>query len=304
LKSFRVASVAALTSLRLIADVSYDESSGTSIGRYDPSSFQSSGQMTTFDDPSYIPAHFEPARTQDKKVYIKGNKLARVGSLHSEIYDLDTGTVQRLDRVKRWYSTTTFAEAQREIDRSCAYEKGIEIAVETTGSITNISGEAATEYRISALVGKDRATRAIAHATYWIVSRLPSAEAASFRDRCVQKYPDYAGVCSLTESRGFGVLAKSAETLPGYPITKVVDARSSVPGLATLDPPVVSADRPGDPLSHERPDPAVPIEADPHLVMRRLRRAEAGMSNFVDGPVEDSKFSIPDGYKKKKALKH
>jgi hypothetical protein len=246
----------------------------------------------TLDDPDYRPLPFDPDQAQEFKVFIKGNKLARIGPLYSEVYDLDRGVVEYWDGDKRRYSSKPFAEKQREIDHSTAYDKHVHLAIEPTGNTEQVGNERADEFRITAFIGKEQSARPIARALYLIVARLPSQEAESFRDRCLKIYPEYAGVCSLAQSKGFGVIAKDAELLPGYPVVKVMDAQTVISGPAGPDSWMADASGRSDPRPGEEAGGPFPRQTSTFPSFTRLRRAEAKITNFVEGPIDDSIFDI------------
>src|SRR6478609_5711040 len=52
---------------------------------------------------------------QRYEVYVKGNKMARLGGMISTIYDLDAGTVTTINNTKQTYTTMTFDEMREQI---------------------------------------------------------------------------------------------------------------------------------------------------------------------------------------------
>jgi hypothetical protein len=224
----RIVLLAGLSISCVLADVIYDQSFGSSVGRYDvePSLLQvPSPPPTVFDSPLYSPAPFDPANTQVFKVYVKSNKMARIGSLTSTIYDLDAGTVTAIDHEKCTYVVTGLAAMQRHIDKSRNGNAGVNIQIADTGRTMNIDGETATEYLITARTGSTEESEAVAHAVYWNVQKLQSEELAAFLKRCLNKYGrKYPALCSLTESTGFGTVGRVAAGLDGSEDHGIEDA--------------------------------------------------------------------------------
>lgn len=152
-----------------------------------------------------------------------------------------------------------------------------------------------------AMNGSGEDSPAIAHAVYWTIRELPSEELAAFQKRCLDKYGrQYPAVCSLSESNGFGILAKSTAGLEGYPVLKIVESRMSVPGPSgenTSAAEIYPADRsnPGDMHADTRL-----WRHGPPASFARIVRTEVRISNFIEAPVDDSHFAIPKGYKQKK----
>jgi hypothetical protein len=301
----RIGLLTTFTAACLLADVTYDESYGSTVGRYDvePSPLLAPGvPPTVFDSPFYAPAPFDPANTQNFRVYVKGNRIARVGSLISTIYDLDTGTVTAIDHEKHRYAVLSFAAMERRIEKGRGPRAGGKIETTDTGRTMNIQGETAVEYALTVWNGSGEDSPAIAHAVYWTVQKLPSEELAAFQKRCRDKYGrQYPAICSLTESNGFGILAKDTAGLEGYPVLKIVESRMTVPspsGENTSPAEIYPADRssPTNMRTETRP-----WRSGPPPSFARILRTEIRISNFVDGPVDESKFAIPKGYKQKKS---
>ncbi len=50
---------------------------------------------------------------QTYTVYIKGNKMARIGTVNSSITDLDAATITNINNTKKTYYVTTFEEMKQ-----------------------------------------------------------------------------------------------------------------------------------------------------------------------------------------------
>jgi len=59
----------------------------------------------------------EAFEDQHYDVYVKGNKMARLGGVISTIYDLDAGTITTINNTKQTYTTMTFDEMREQIER-------------------------------------------------------------------------------------------------------------------------------------------------------------------------------------------
>lgn len=302
MKTLSIGLVLALTAACALADVTYDESYGSTIGRYDiePSPLlDTTAPPTVFDSPFYSPAPFDAANTQHFRVYAKDNKMARVSSLISTIYDLDTGTVILIDHEKARYAVLSFATMEHRTEKGSGPTAAGKIDAADTGRTMQIDGEAATEHLVTLWNGSSEDSPAVAHAIYWTVRKLPE-ELAAFHKRCLTKYGyRYPALCSLTESSGFGILAKGTAGLEGYPVLKIVESRMTVPGPLgenTSPAEIYPADRSDSTNLH--PDTRA-WRGAPRSSFARILRTEVRISNFVVGPVDDSHFAIPKNYKRK-----
>lgn len=56
-------------------------------------------------------------------VSIRGNRMVRADKLHTEIIDLDAGTVTTIDHTKRQYTTMTFEQMRQQMDAAIAKAK-------------------------------------------------------------------------------------------------------------------------------------------------------------------------------------
>lgn len=288
----------------VLAGVTYDEDFGSSVGQYDiePPPLGVTGmQPSDFDSPFYSAAPFDLANTQHFTVYVKGDKLARIGTTVSTIYDLGTGTVTVIDYGKSGYSVLSFAAMQRRIEKGRGPTRGSNIQVTDTGRTMKIAGQTACEYLITVSKGSGEDVQAVAHATYWDIQSLPWEELAAFHAKCAGKYGrQYPAVCSLTESTGFGMLSKGVSGLEGYPVVKIVESRMSVPppyGGSTSPAEIYPADRSSAENSRTA---GHQWRGDQAPSFARIVRTETRISNFREGPVDDSHFAIPKGYKGKK----
>jgi hypothetical protein len=281
----QVGLLAALGASCIWADVTYDEDFGSSIGGLDiePAPLRVPPlQPSVFDGSSYSPGPFDPANTLSFKIYVKGNKMARVGVPTSSIYDLDAGTVTILDHEKRTYTITTFAAMERRIDKA---QRGYNVDVSDTGNTMDIDGQTADEYAITVRTAPGEDAPAVAHSVYWSLQKPPSQELAAFQKRCLDKYgARYPAICSLTESNGFGLVARNTAALDGYPVIKIIESRMILPSGLGMNP------SPADIRTSDRT-----LERAPTYY--RIVRTETRISNFVEGPVDDAKFAIPKHYK-------
>ena len=266
----------------LAADVTFEETFLSAFDRTDllPPLFNYPDPGNSpFDNPNYEAAPFDPNRAATFRVYIKGAKLARVGLLSAVIYDLDSGSVTNIDKNKRTFTVLTFAQMQRQIDKGPRCGNDCQLFVEDTGRTADINGVEANEYRISAAVGQGESAIFLAHATYWTVPRLASAALSNFAKVCNDKFaPQYADVCALTLSNGFGIVSEAEKELHGYVVARIVETRSRAASLPRGD------------AQHE------PWDVQTGPTVAQVRRTETRMANVTEGPVSDSVFAIPRGY--------
>jgi hypothetical protein len=224
---------------------------------------------------------------QTYTVYVRGNKMARIGAINSMIYDLDAGTITTINSEKQTYTVLTFDEmrqrmdeAQRRMNRGQGGDLNFDVKVEKTGQTRNIEGQDASEILITMtaksagsngqMVVKDHA---------WLVPPTPATlEIQDFYKRLSAKYAyAMAGfVPSLGAANGgLSAAMKEAFQQCGYPV------------LSDMDVSGVSSPMANNPMmGRGNSDPNVPFI-----------QMESSSSNFAQGAVDDSKFTVPAGYK-------
>jgi len=279
--------LAGLTAGALFADVTYNETmkytGGTMLDMvHRMASMPMLGRMaggnlkTAFQDQNY-------------SIYIKGSKMARLGGSFSTIYDLDAGTITTINNEKQTYTVQTFDELRQQMEkmqermnRGQAPKLDFDIKLENTGEKRQINGQTATETVITMTAKSASASgQMVVKVHAWLVP--PDAamhEAVDYSKRLAEKFQyAFAGFSPAMGGAGAGINAamKEAMNQNGYPVLTDVE----VSGVSSPMAGMMGGGNNNDPNA-----PALQMETQ--------------SSNFSTGGVDDSKFSIPAGYKQQK----
>jgi hypothetical protein len=230
---------------------------------------------------------------QTFKIYVKGNKMARVGPDTGMIFDLDAGTLTTLDNQKQTYSTVTFDEINQRMqemkDRmSKSGSQPVDIQfdskVEQTGKTKNIDGQSAKEYLMT-LTAQGQQGGMKVNSDLWAIPSIPGLEELrSFQKKVATKLTYISGGINPmlgSASSGLNQLTKEMLKLEGFPVSQEV----TVTGVQTPMSPMAAMRNGG----HNESDPNAPF-----LVMNMES------NSFSDASVSDSVFQIPAGYKEQK----
>lgn len=220
---------------------------------------------------------------QHSTIYIKGSKMARVSDASSTIIDLDAGTITNVQNDRHTYSVRTFDQMQQIMDRGQhgqpASDIKFDIKVQPTGNTKSIDGQTATETLATLTATSPDANGAtmVVHSDYWTVPDEPGAsDIREFYRKLSAKYQGIMGGNPIMGAASKGISAAMQESMKtgGHP----VQTKTEISGVSS---PMTAMGRSGG-----GGDPNAPF-----IVM------ESQYSNFSSSPVDDSKFSIPDGYK-------
>ena len=220
---------------------------------------------------------------QNSTVYIKGSKMARLGQNSSSIVDLDAGTITAIQNEKRTYSVMTFDQMQQAMSRAQhgqpAGDMKFDIKVQPTSNTKVIDGQTATETLTTLTATSPDANGAtmVVNADYWMVPDEPGAnDIREFHRKLAAKYQGMLEGNPMMGAASKGISAAMLESMKsgGYP----VQMKTTISGVSSPMGRMGGGSGGGDPNA-------------PFLIM------ESQYSNFSSGSVDDSKFSIPDGYK-------
>jgi hypothetical protein len=221
------------------------------------------------------------------EVYVKGNKMARLGGMFSTIYDLDAGTVTTINNTKQSYNTMTFDEMREQMEKmqqrmnknkSGGGELQFDVKVDKTGETRTINGATATETVITMTAKQESASGQMVVKTHlWLVPQSAATrEVTDFSRKLGEKFAyAYGGGSPMMgpASGGLAAAMKEAFKQDGYPVENDIE----VSGVAMAGPMGGGG------------DPSAPFMM---MVMQS--------SNFATGAVDDAKFSVPAGYKEEK----
>jgi hypothetical protein len=218
-------------------------------------------------------------------IYVKGAKMARLGGVFSSIYDLDAGTITTINNEKKTYTVQTFEELRQQMERMQErMNRGqtpsvdFDMKVENTGQKRDINGQNATETVLTMTAKASGANgQMVVKVHTWLVPPDPAMhEAVDYSKRLAEKFQyAFAGFSPALGGASTGINAAMKEAMKqnGYPVLTGVE----VSGVSSPMAGVMGRDN-GDPSA-----PAIQMETQ--------------NSNFAAGGVDDSKFSIPAGYK-------
>ena len=202
-----------------------------------------------------------------ESIYVKGNRMARLGPDNSEIIDLDKETVTHVDHQKKQYYTITFQqmkeqleEAQREAakhpqqqsspkpDNADTTKMKFDVAVRNTGAEKEFSGLGTNEAILTiTMQATDQQTGQSGNLAMtndlWLTPEIPGyQEVREFQLRYARKLGEIYGsaISNMTASlqaqmkpgqtQGLGEMAKEVSKLKGVPIYTVMRMGSTTDG--------------------------------------------------------------------------
>jgi hypothetical protein len=228
---------------------------------------------------------------QNYEVYVKGNKLARIGPRISTIYDLDAGTQTMVNHDKQSYTVQTFEEMRERLQQMQErMNKGgadidFDVKVQKTSQTQQIDGETAKETIIlmTAKQANDQGQMVVTVHAWLVPMNALRREAQDFQKRLAEKLTSgMSGFSPMMGAAGAGISAAMREMSrldEGYPAVTEV----AVTGLSSV----------GGPMGAMSGGGAI----DPKTA---LIDTETSNHQFAKGVADDSKFSVPPGYKEEK----
>ena len=227
---------------------------------------------------------------QNYTIYIKGPKMARLGGPFSTIYDLDAGTITTINNEKRTYAVQTFDELRQQMEkmqermnRGKAPDLEFDVKAENMSQKREINGQTATETVITMTAKSSSAAgQMVVKVHAWLAP--PDAgmhEAEDYSRRLAEKFQyAFSSFSPALGGAGTGINAAMKEAMKqnGYPIVTDVE----VSGVSSPMAGMMGRDE----NNSDANAPAIQMETQ--------------TSNFATGAVDDSKFSVPAGYKQEK----
>jgi hypothetical protein len=229
---------------------------------------------------------------QTYKVFLKGNKMARVSASTSMIFDLDAGTLTTVDTEKKSYATASFddinrrmQEMQQRLAKNGSQPSEIRFTskVEPTGKTRTIDGKDAKEYLMTITAAGQQAGMRVKSDLWAVPSVEGMEELRSFERKMAAKLANMNGFNPMmgNASSGLNELNKETLKIDGFPVTQEV----AISGVESPMSPMMAMRNGGQ----ENKDPNAPF-----LIMNMESKS------FSGGPVSDSVFEIPAGYKEQK----
>jgi hypothetical protein len=281
-RGLRVGLISGLTISGLMADVTYQQTTKFLGGSL-------VDMMKKMASMPMIGSRMKTAfQDQDRTVYVKGNKMASIGTATSTLFDLDAGTITNINNERQTYSTETFEEMraqmeqmQQRMNKQSGGDIQFDTKVEKTGQTRMLEGQTANETVLTMTAKQATAAgQMVVKLHEWLVPPTPaSREVAEFYHRFGEKAAFAMGGVSSPmlgqAAKGLAAAMKESFQQDGYPALTVTEVSG------------VSA--PMGPMAQENADPNAP-----------MIQTETATSHIVTGPVDDAKFSIPAGYKEEK----
>ena len=222
------------------------------------------------------------------KVYLKGNKLARIGEDSSTIVDLDAGTITNIDNEHHSYTAMSFDDMNRQMQemrekmnkRGGAPDVKFNAKVDATGNTREIDGKTAKEYILTMTAEGQQGAGMSVRSDMWTIPSGPGTdELRDFHKRLSEKlnYAFGTGMNPMmgNASQGLSELQKETTKLEGYPVVQ----ETAVSGVQSP-----MAERSGGGDSNA-----------PFITMKTQS------ANFSTGSVDEGVFQIPSNYKERKA---
>jgi hypothetical protein len=243
------------------------------------------------------------APTTSYRILLQGDRLVRIGKDETAIFDLKAHTVTIVHPKAHTYSVETMDEARERLQvtlkrwSSSPLTSGTYTTeVQKTGQTRQVQDQTAEEYRIVALGPSPGRRRVAASSIYWMAPKNPAEKLAVFELRwsreCGLPFP---GMPPTEDDSVFGAMARAASKLPGYPILYVV-----------VDRPLPGAERTArrevlDVAPSRVPQTPGAFDEMAAGTLLQMHVTETAFSNFAVADVEESEFTVPAGFKKKKA---
>ena len=214
-------------------------------------------------------------------VYVKGNKMARIGTNTSTITDLDAGTITNINNLRKTYTVISFDEMKQMQGRMRGGDTNVDfnVKVDKTGKTKEIDGQTATEYVIS-MTAKDSGSEGgmKINSHVWLIPSEPGAvEVRAFYKKMATQNKSAlgggGGPMMSGASQGLAAAAAQLAAMDGV----AVETHMEMSGISM----------PMGPMAQGAGDPNAPA-----LIMATQN------SSYATGAVDDSKFAIPAGYKK------
>jgi hypothetical protein len=218
-------------------------------------------------------------------VYLKGNKMARIGPLTSTITDLDAGTMTNINNTKKTYTVTTFeelkqnaAEMQKRM-QSTDTSVDFDVKVEKTGNTKTVDGQTATEYLLTMAAkdsGQGSGMKVVSHV--WMTPSEPGAdEVRAYYKKVAAQYKEALGAGGPMMGGAMkGIAAANAQLTAMDGVA--VETHMEISGVQS----------PMGPMAQQQSsDPNAPA-----LIMTTQNK------DYTSAAVDDARFSIPAGYQK------
>lgn len=273
----------------------------------------------------------EPIETT---VSVKGDRMVHRTATHSTVIDLSSQTITSIDTQKKTYSVMTFEEMKRALeqmqqkmkDQKSGTEMNFKVSVDPTGKTRDIDGLTAKEMIVKMIMeGTDQKSGQKGGMTITVDSWVGPAvagyeEVRKFQVRMAEKLNWAPGGNMFMQrpdvAQGYAEAAKEMSKLDGIPVLQIMS-------MGAEGQPAAGGDQPTQQPQQQQQQQAAPPTVGGILGSRLglgrkkqqpaqdTQNAPAGNSNpgsllemtmqlnsFSAGPVDESLFAIPAGFKK------
>ncbi len=225
---------------------------------------------------------------QTYTIYIKGNKMARVGANNTTIIDLDAGTMTTVNNERKTFMTRTFDEMKQQMaamqQRMGGDTSPVEFdapKVKKTGKTKDIGGQTASEIIVTMTAKNADGNGMKIVSDAWVAPGGPgSDEIRAFQTAMAAKAGDIASGGGNPMMGGANRAIAALRAQLGKMDGISLETKADVSGASIGGP--MAAMMGGD-------------AADPNAVALSTITT---IANLQPGPVDDSHFAIPAGYKK------
>jgi len=205
------------------------------------------------------------SKPQSSAIYVKGNRMARLGAEHGQITDLDKETITNLNFTRKTYSVMTFAQMKAMMaqvsERAGKDEAGaVNVSSHETGKTRVIGNVTAKEVVMTVKVSGSQIDSDV-----WLAPMVSGYdEVRQFQQRMAQKMGS-AGAPGM--QRTMAEAAKALTKANGVPVLQTSSIRGGMPaGSPGSDKPMIET-------SEE-------------------------LSGFSSASVDASRFEVPAGFQK------
>jgi hypothetical protein len=235
--------------------------------------------------------------------FIKGNRMATFIKDHATIVDLEKETILDIDFAKKNYLSTTFAQMKQTLSHPAA-EATFQVASKSTGRTKSIGFWTENELVVTMTAPTIRIL-----VESWILAMPGYGEVEEFRRRLALKlgYAYAAGMSDIAIAKpelfpGFDELGEMAHQIDDMPVESTIRMGGPDSGdLGEGNLLAASTEKAGlvagalNRLGNlGRKKTAGDQDAAPPGMLIEIN---TDLSNFSSGPVDDSKFNVPTGFK-------
>jgi hypothetical protein len=235
--------------------------------------------------------------------FIKGNRMATFTKDHATIVDLEKEVILDIDFAKKNYLSTTFAQMKQTLNRPAA-EATFQVASKSTGRTKSIGLWTENELIVTMTAPTIRIL-----AESWILAMPGYAEVEEFRHKLALKlgYAYASGMSDIAMAKpelfpGFEELGEMVHQIDDMPVESTIRMGGPDSGDLGESSLLATSTEKGGLMAGAlnrlgnlgRKKTAGDQDTAPPGMLIEITTE---LSNFSSGPVDDSKFNVPTGFK-------